>query len=364
MARRAKDNGHKNGHWKDESLRTLALQDPQSLPGMAEKYLEWMATTNYSPGTIRDRRVHLGYFFTWCEERGLTKPHEITKPIIERYQRYLFHYRKIRDGKPLPVRTQHARLVPIRTYFKWLARKNHILYNPASDIDMPRTEFRLPRQVMAASEAEMVINVPDVTELLGLRDRAILETFYSTGIRRAELARLSIYDLDAERGVLMIHQGKGGKDRMVPIGERAIQWVQKYLYEVRPRLVLFPDQGTLFLTGQGGSFNQDSLTALVRDYVKRSDCGKKGSCHLFRHTMATLMLENGADLRTIQEILGHANLATTQIYTHVSIQRLKEVHNLTHPANLPSSKAEEVRKELEAELIGDTLPSLTIGAGF
>lgn len=341
-----------NGHvrFKDETLRKQAFQDPESLAGMAEKYLQWMATTNYAAGTIRDRLVHLGYFFTWCEERGLTKPHEITKPIIERYQRYLFHYRKIRDGKPLPVRTQHARLVPIRTFFKWLAKNNHILYNPASDIEMPRTEFRLPRQILAAAEAEMIINVPDVKETLGLRDRAILETFYSTGIRRAELANLSIYDLDAERGALMIRQGKGGKDRMIPIGDRAIQWVQKYLYEVRPRLVIFPDQGTLFLTGRGEPFNKDSLTVLVRDYVKRSGCGKKGACHLFRHTMATLMLENGADLRSIQEMLGHAHLTTTQIYTQVSIRRLKEVHNLTHPANMEPTKAAEVRREIEAEL--------------
>ncbi len=336
--------------FKNETLNTLAFQDPQSLPGMAEKYLEWMAIANYSEGTVRDRRVHLGYFFTWCEERGLTKPHEITKPIIERYQRYLFHYKKIRDGKPLPVRTQHARLVPIRTFFKWLAKNNHILYNPASDIEMPRTEFRLPKQVLTASEAEIIINVPDIKEPLGLRDRAILETFYSTGIRRAELANLSVYDLDPDRGALMIRQGKGGKDRMVPIGERAVQWAQKYLYEVRPRLAVFPDQGTLFLTGRGETFNKDSLTVLVRHCIQKSGCGKQGSCHLFRHTMATLMLENGADLRSIQEILGHAHLTTTQIYTQVSIRRLKEVHNLTHPAGMEPTKADEVRKEIEQEL--------------
>lgn len=350
MAKRGKDNGRQNGHWKDEALRTLAFQDPESLPGMADKYLEWMGVTNYSKGTIRDRRVHLGYFFTWCEERGLTKPSQITKPIIERYQRYLFHYRKKHDGNPLPVRTQHARTVPIRTFFKWLARNNHILYNPASDIDMPRTEFRLPKQVLTASEAETIINLPNVRDPLGLRDRAMLETFYSTGIRRAELVNLSVYDLDPDRGALMIRQGKGGKDRMVPIGDRAIKWTLKYLYEVRPLLVLPPDNGTLFLTGRGEPFNQDSLTVLVRGYVNKSGCGKKGACHLFRHTMATLMLENGADLRSIQEILGHANLATTQIYTHLSIRKLKEVHNLTHPAGMESTRAEEVRREIEAEL--------------
>jgi integrase/recombinase XerD len=322
---------------------------------MAEKYLEWMAIKNYSERTIRNGRVHLGYFFAWCEERGLTKPAEITKPIIERYQRYLFHYQKKWDGKPLPAHSQRTRLTPIRTYFKWLAKNNHILYNPASDIEMPRTEFRLPPPVLTASEAEHIINLPDIKTPIGIRDRAILETFYSTGIRRLELINLSIYDLNPERGTLMIRQGKGKKDRMVPIGERAIQWAQKYLYEVRPSLVVFPDHGTLFLTTLGEYFGEHRLSELVGNYIKRSDCGKKGSCHLFRHTMATLMLENGADLRTIQEILGHANLATTQIYTRVSIQRLKEVHTLTHPAN--ASKAEAVRKELEEEF-GDELAEL------
>lgn len=321
---------------KERDFKIEALRDPDSLAGRAQQYLDWMATSNYSERTLHDRRVHLGYFFDWCEERGLTRPSEITKPIIERYQRYLFHYRKQRDGKPLPVRTQHQRLVPIRTYFKWLVKNNYLLYNPASDIDLPRLEFRLPRQILTASEAEAILNLPEVREPLGLRDRAVLETFYSTGLRRGELARLGIYDLDAERGLLFVRQGKGGKDRMVPIGDRALLWVQKYLYEVRPSLVVPPDQGLLFLTGHGDPFHQDSLTTLVRGYINRSGCGKKGSCHLFRHTMATLMLENGADLRSIQEILGHAQLSTTQIYTQVSLRRLKEVHTLTHPAGQAS----------------------------
>ena len=224
---------------------------------------------------------------------------------------------------------------------------------PASDIDLPRTEFRLPRQVLTAAEAESIINVPDIADPLGLRDRAILETFYSTGIRRMELINLSIYDIDPERGALMVRQGKGKKDRFVPIGDRAVRWVQKYLYEVRPSLALLPDDGTLFLMSRGEPFSDNRLTALVRSCVMRSGCGKPGACHLFRHTMATLMLENGADLRSIQEILGHAHLATTQIYTQVSIRHLKEVHTLTHPAGLRSPEGESVRAELEAEFEDD-----------
>ena len=175
---------------------------------------------------------------------------------------------------------------------------------------------------------------------MGLRDRTMLEAFYSTGIRRMEMANLKLFDLDAERGTIMVRQGKGKKDRMVPIGERALAWAAKYLADARPKLVQEPDDGTLFLTNLGEPFSPNRLTQLVREYVERAELGKTGACHLFRHTMATLMLENGADVRYIQEMLGHAELSTTQIYTQVSIRRLKEIHTATHPARLKSTRAE------------------------
>jgi integrase/recombinase XerD len=146
-----------------------------------------------------------------------------------------------------------------------------------------------------------------------------------------EMATLNLFDLDSERGTLIVRQGKGKKDRMIPIGERAVAWCQLYLDEVRPSLVYGEDLGTLFLTRRGEVFTPDRLTQMVTRYVEEADIGKRGSCHLFRHAMATLMLEGGADIRFIQEMLGHANLATTQIYTQVAIQKLKEIHSATHP---------------------------------
>jgi integrase/recombinase XerD len=260
------------------------------------------------------------------------RPSEVTKPIIERYQRFLFHYRK-RDGDPLSFRSQHGRLVPIRAWFKWLARQNHILYNPASEIDLPKLEHRLPKHILTQSEAEQVINMANVLQPMGVRDRAILETFYSTGIRRRELMNLRVYNLDADRGTIIVRQGKGRKDRMIPIGDRAMMWIERYLTEVRPTLVIGDSAGdTVFLTHTGQPFTPNGLTLLVRQYVTAADIGKRGSCHLFRHTMATLMLENGADIRYIQAMLGHAELNTTQIYTQVSIRKLKEIHTATHPA--------------------------------
>jgi integrase/recombinase XerD len=304
--------------------------DPFGFIVLSEAFLQWMAVTNYSESTIKNRKTYLRYFIIWCDERGLTQPSEITRPIIERYQRYLYYYRK-KDGHPLSFRSQHTRLTSVRSFFKWLAKNNHILYNPAYDLELPKLEHRLPKHVLTEKESEKIINMPDVNESLGIRDRAILEVLYSTGMRRMELIGLKLYDLDRDRGTVIIRQGKGKKDRMIPIGERALAWIDKYLNEIRPSLVLDPDDGTIFLTTYNEPFTKNRLTQLVRDYVNASDIGKKGACHLFRHTMATIMLENGADIRFIQQMLGHARLDTTQIYTQVSIRMLKEIHSATHP---------------------------------
>ena len=304
--------------------------DPRGFHVMAMRYLEHLRVRNYSESTVSNREVYLGYFVRWCAERGIDQPCEVTKPVLDRYARFLYHHRKA-NGEPLSIASQHKHLVPVRALFKWLTRSNLILYNPASELEMPKMEHRLPKAVLTAEEADQVLNQPDLADPLGVRDRAILETFYSTGIRRSELLRLKLYDLDVARGTLMVRQGKGRKDRMIPIGERAIGWVDKYLVEVRRSLAFEPDDGTIFLTNEGEPFTPNRLTQLVRTYVDRAGIGKRGACHLFRHTMATLMLEGGADTRFIQQMLGHAKLETTQIYTQVSIRKLKEIHTATHP---------------------------------
>ncbi len=187
---------------------------------------------------------------------------------------------------------------------------------------------------MTSDEVDRILNQTDVYGDTGIRDRAILETFYSTGIRRMELVNLKLVDIDLRYGSLMVRQGKGNKDRLVPLGERACAWIQKYLDEVRPGLVMGNDESYLFLTDYGEAFIKDRAGDLVRKYMEAAGIDKPGACHLFRHTMATQMLDSGADVRYIQAILGHAKLSTTEIYTHVSIQKLKEIHKATHPARL------------------------------
>ena len=305
--------------------------DPQGMAVCLASFLDWQRTKGYSERTVGNRAEYISFFIVWCEARGITRPVEVTRPILERYQRWLYHYRK-ENGQPLSFRSQYSRLSPLRAFFRYLAKQNLLLYNPASELELPKLEKRLPKHVLSAAEAEKVINLADVSGALGVRDRAILETLYSTGMRRSELIWLKLYDLDAERGTIMVRQGKGKKDRMIPIGDRAVLWIEKYLADVRPTLVVEPDEGIIFLTNLGEAFTPNRLTQIVRHYVVAAELGKTGACHLFRHTMATLMLEHGADIRFIQAMLGHAELSTTQIYTQVSIRKLKEIHTATHPS--------------------------------
>ena len=332
--------------------RRKALTAPATpLAALLEKHLEDLAVRNYSEYTVKNRRVHIGFFLDWCNERGITEPVEVTRTVLESYQRHVFHYRK-KNGEPLSFTGQHDRLVPLRVWFRWMARQHHILHNPASELELPRLGMRLPKAVLTAEEAEQVIEQTSLAveqgDPLGLRDRAILETLYSTGMRRLELVNLKLWDLDLERATVTIRQGKGKKDRIIPLGDRAAAWVRKYLDESRPHLATEPDDQIVFLSNAGEPFSLDYLTEMVRGYVEAADLGKRGACHLFRHTMATLMLEGGADTRFIQAMLGHADLKTTQIYTHVAIRQLQEIHRATHPAKLKRDK-QELRKALEAE---------------
>ncbi len=296
------------------------------------RFLEWSGVMGLSEQTVISRKRALDRFMTWCNDRELDRPQDITKPILERYRRHLFHYRKT-NGDPLSFATQQQRLIPIKAFFKWLSKENYILYNPASELELPKVHKRLPKAILSAEEVERVLNQTLLHGDLGIRDRAIIETLYSSGIRRMELVNLTLYDIDFINGTLMVREGKGKKDRMVPLGQRACRWVERYRDEIRPGLVIEPDDGTLFLHETGESLKKNRLTDLVKKHIAAAGIDKPGACHLFRHSMATLMLDNGADIRHIQAILGHSQLSTTEIYTQVAIRKLKAVHALTHPAD-------------------------------
>jgi integrase/recombinase XerD len=190
------------------------------LQSMLREYLDSMRVRAYSPYTIENRQAHIRLFLDWAGEHGLRDPAEITRPVLERYQRHLFYYRK-QNGEPLSFRSQHCRLVPLRGWFKWMTRQNHILHNPASEIELPRLGRTLPRDILSLEEVERVMLHPNIAEPVGLRDRAILEVLYACGMRRLEIVRLKLFDLQLDRGLVLVRQGKGKKDRYAPIGERA-----------------------------------------------------------------------------------------------------------------------------------------------
>lgn len=294
-------------------------------------HLEWLATHGYAASTLRARSYHLRAFVTFCQATGAVALCELSPRLLEDFQRHL-HRHRTRQGAPLSFRTQCQRLVPVKVFCSWAADHGLIDCDPAAALVLPKTERRLPEAVLSAEEVEAVLRVPDLSTPLGLRDRAILETLYSTAIRRNELIGLRTADVDLSRGLVFVRRGKGGADRYVPIGRRAGAFVARYRDTVRPHFIGAPEPDALFLTAQGRPLAPDVLSRAVAAYVRAALPGRRGSCHLFRHAAATLMLENGADVRHVAEMLGHAKLETTMVYTRVSMTKLRAVHAACHPA--------------------------------
>lgn len=316
--------------------------DPEGFRQRLAQFVAWMEAVQYADATVRMRVRQLEPFIVWCDARGLTKPTHLTRSLLERYQRYVTLYRTA-AGTPLALQSQQHRLTTVRVFCKWLARQHVLLHNPAAELQLPRMGRPLPKAILSESDVDLILSRCDVTTALGLRDRAILEVFYSTGMRRTELLGLTLADIERARGVLRVRHGKGRTERYVPIGERALAWLEKYLIEVRPQWVTDPATDALFVLHTGRAMTPAQLSARVRLYLQQSGLGKPGACHLFRHSCATAMLEHGADLRSIQELLGHATLTTTQLYTRISIRHLKDVHTRTHPT------AQLTRRTLEDE---------------
>ncbi len=311
--------------------------DHNGMTPYLNRFLEGSAAIGLSPRTVDIRQRMLKRFIHWCGERSLDKPQDITRPILERYRRTLYHYRKP-NGEPLSFATQQQRLIPIKAFFKWLTKENYLLYNPASEMELPKVHRRLPKHLLTAEEVERILQQTMLHGERGIRDRAIIETLYSTGIRRSELIHLKLYDVDTRNGTLMVREGKGKKDRMVPLGNRAGSWINQYTDEIRPGLVVEPDQGWLFLHDYGEAFRNNRLTDLVKKYIEQAGIDKPGACHIFRHTMATLTLDNGADIRHIQAIPGHSQRSTTARYTQAPPHTTQPPHAQSHPANRPDER--------------------------
>lgn len=308
----------------DRSGLTLAVY--------ADQYYEYLRILNRAPTAIQSKRWSLNRFLRWAQERDLTLPSQITLLVLQNYQRWIWQYRK-EDGKPLSIAAQRDRLGSTRTFFSWLCKTHVLEANPSSDLDMPSPDHQLPIEALSVAQVEALMAAPDIRDPLGIRDRAMLELFYSTAIRRMEMAQLKVNNLNHAKRILWVRYGKGRKDRVVPVGQRALTWVEKYLEDVRPLLAVDPVEQALFLTGYGQGFNKDVLGRRVTAYMVQAGIVHEGKGpHLLRHTCATHMHEHGADIRFIQQLLGHKSLDTTAIYTEVNIAQLQVVHARTHPA--------------------------------
>jgi integrase/recombinase XerD len=301
------------------------------LPIDVEEFLTHLAIEKgRSANTLTAYRRDLGKYVQFLDPTGVTSAEA----------QHVFEFQASLRGHGLARSSVNRTMTAVRGLHRFLFAEGVMVSDPTGDIEPNRLPKGLPKALPEAEIVELIDAVKG-TDTFALRDRAILEVLYSTGIRRQEIIDLDVYSVDLHGGTLTVRLGKGKKDRMIPIGRRALAWVEKYLEEVRPSLTMTPDDGILFLTTHRRPFSPERMSLMVRQHVEAADIGKSGSCHIFRHTMATLMLEGGADTRFIQAMLGHADISTTQIYTHVAIRKLKEIHELTHPG----AKLERLNRE-------------------
>ncbi|WP_423788826.1 site-specific tyrosine recombinase XerD [Lactobacillus apis] len=219
----------------------------------------------------------------------------------------------------------------LRKFYQWLVRQSIQKINPMLEIDSPKKEHRLP-VALSVDEVTKLLDQPDVTKKLGIRDRALLETLYATGIRVSELINLKFSDLHEELKLLKV-LGKGSKERLIPISDVAISWIKSYQEKVRDPLLLKSGKytDTIFLNNRGGALTRQAVWQIIKRYCQMAGIKKNVTPHTLRHTFATHLLENGADLRVVQEILGHSDISTTQIYTNLSQQHILQVYAKTHP---------------------------------
>ena len=304
--------------------------DIESLLSEFESHLK---IRNLKPKTIADALWHLRRFFDYLETQGICRIARITKEIITAYR--IEQYERVnQNGNPNSIRYQNLILRPVKQFTAFLKEKEYILSDPGKDIEYAREPLTLPRSILNPSETRNLLNTPDVNSILGYRDRTMLEVLYSTGIRKSELENLTVMDVDYHDGFLRINKGKGGKDRVVPLGKIACRFLENYIKSVRPELVKDPHNDHLFLSVRGNRINQNMVWRIIKKYAKQADIKKNIHCHTMRHTCATSMLKNKANIRAIQELLGHKSLVSTQVYTHVSISDLKEIHARCHPREL------------------------------
>lgn len=254
---------------------------------------------------------------------------ELGLPLIELNTEQLRQWLRD-DAQYTKASTANRRLATIRRFYQWTMREQMRADDPCLGLSSVRTPERVPH-TLSEQQVETLLQAPDVATDLGLRDRAMLETLYATGLRVSELTMLKMVNMSLSDGVARVDQGKGGKDRLVPLGEEALYWNQRYLEQVRPVLLQARRSDYVYVTARSDSMTRQSFWLIIKKYAVRAGIQAPLSPHVLRHAFATHLLNHGADLRVVQMLLGHADISTTQIYTHVARERLKQLHGKHHP---------------------------------
>jgi integrase/recombinase XerD len=289
-------------------------------------YRKHLQALKRSPATINSYTGGLKTFFAFLDRRNIFDLRAVRRADIEAYQAALL------DERRYSPHTIHVLLRAVRRFYDYLEKTGRILLNPAAAVAMPKLGDRLPRTVLTPPEMRRLLDAPDTSTPTGIRDKTLLEVFYSTGIRLAELCALTIHDADVNGGFLRVNGGKGAKDRVVPMGRKASAYVKEYLRHVRgPLTKNRRDERALFVGRRGKRIHPLIVERLVRDYARAAGLKKPVTPHVFRHTCATHLLAGGADVAHVQRLLGHASITTTQIYTRVARREIKRTHEQTHP---------------------------------
>jgi len=289
-------------------------------------YSEHLKIRNYAPSSIGHYTQHLHGFFAWLTENTIRDVKKITRGLLTDWQATI-------TARPdYAAATVAMKVRAVKRFFAYLEETNHILINPAEYLKEPKKETRLPRTVLTDREVRKILEQPNLSTLTGIRDRTILEVFYSTGLRLEELIALTIYDADLQGGLLRVNKGKGAKDRVIPLGKHASAFLKEYSSRVRPRLTSNNKPSrTLFVNRAGHPVSRQVIELMVRTCAHKAGSAKKVTPHVFRHSFATALVRNGADITAVQKMLGHATLKVTQLYTKVAGVEVKKTHAASHP---------------------------------
>lgn len=304
-----------------------------ALEECASFYIEDCLARGQSEVTAHSKQVHLDSFIRWCQLKSIHTIDLVTKFVLEDYRLHVAKHRK-KNGEPLSIASQKLKLISVTVWLKRLEYFDLLDAGFAKRFEHPKVPKSIPKHIPDEEDVGKIIMQAWTSGPMTLRDVAILEVYYATAVRRTELSGLDIRDIDFKNEIVLVRKGKGGNDRNVPIAPKALHAVQIYLKKLRPQLSSFESGNALFLSKEGRRIKPQKLTEMIGKYVKRADTCTEGACHIFRHAAATHMIRNGADIRYVQEFLGHADISSTQIYAHVTINDLSRVYKETHPAFL------------------------------